>query len=127
MSDRGHIGTNLRHLLGMHDLQQGQLATYVGLSPQGMWNILNGRSQPRMSTAHALATAFGVRIDDLFTATGDCVRAAADVFERAPVRTATGGEAPSAPNGAGANGAHPAHGTSADGSGARPPTAAPLY
>jgi hypothetical protein len=55
------------------------------------------------------------------------VRAAADVFERAPVRTATGGEAPSAPNGAGANGAHPAHGTSADGSGARPPTAAPLY
>jgi DNA-binding XRE family transcriptional regulator len=127
MSDRGHIGTNLRHLLGMHDLQQGQLAAYVGLSPQGMWNILNGRSQPRMSTAHALATAFGVRIDDLFTATGDCVRAAADAFDRAPVRTATEAEAPSAPGGAGANGAHPAGGASAEGFRRGPPTAAPLY
>jgi transcriptional regulator with XRE-family HTH domain len=45
------IGTNLRHLVGMHDLLQREVAAYIGLSPQGLWNILNGRSEPRSRTA----------------------------------------------------------------------------
>src|SRR6476646_9785068 len=77
------LGTNLRHLLGMHNVSQQRLARYLGLSPQGLWNILHGRSEPRSRTAHALAVAFGVNLDVLFADTGTCVRAAAAVFERA--------------------------------------------
>ena len=70
------IGTNLRHLVGMHNLLQREVAAYIGLSPQGLWNILNGRSEP-----------FGVTIDDLFADTGTCLRAAARSYERAPIRS----------------------------------------
>ena len=85
--EHGRLGRNLRHLLGLHDVSQQDLARYLGLSPQGLWNILHGRSEPRSRTAHALAVAFGVNLDVLFADTGTCVRAAASVFERAPVRS----------------------------------------
>ncbi len=85
--EHGRLGRNLRHLLGLHDVSQQDLARYLGLSPQGLWNILHGRSEPRSRTAHALAVAFGVNLDVLFADTGTCVRAAAGVFERAPVRS----------------------------------------
>jgi transcriptional regulator with XRE-family HTH domain len=84
--EHGRLGRNLRHLLGLHDVSQQDLARYLGLSPQGLWNILHGRSEPRSRTAHSLAVAFGVNLDVLFADTGTCVRAAAGVFERAPVR-----------------------------------------
>jgi transcriptional regulator with XRE-family HTH domain len=84
--ERGRVGVNLRHLLGLHDVSQQDLARYLGLSPQGLWNILHGRSEPRSRTAHGLAVAFGVSLDVLFADTGTCVRAAAGVFERAPIR-----------------------------------------
>jgi transcriptional regulator with XRE-family HTH domain len=84
--ETGRLGRNLRHLLGLHDVSQQDLARYLGLSPQGLWNILHGRSEPRSRTAHSLAVAFGVNLDVLFADTGTCVRAAAAVFERAPVR-----------------------------------------
>lgn len=80
------IGTNLRHLVGMHDLLQREVAAYIGLSPQGLWNILNGRSEPRSRTVRDCARAFGVTIDDLFADTGSCVRAAARSYEHAPIR-----------------------------------------
>ena len=80
------IGTNLRHLVGMHDLLQREVAAYIGLSPQGLWNILNGRSEPRSRTVRDCAHAFGVSIDDLFADTGSCVRAAARSYEHAPIR-----------------------------------------
>jgi transcriptional regulator with XRE-family HTH domain len=80
------IGTNLRHLVGMHDLLQREVAAYIGLSPQGMWNILNGRSEPRSRTVRDCAHAFGVTIDELFADTGTCLRAAARNYERAPIR-----------------------------------------
>lgn len=80
------LGTNLRHLLGMHNVSQQRLARYLGLSPQGLWNILHGRSEPRSRTAQRIAAAFGITMDALFADTGSCVRAAAGVFERAPVR-----------------------------------------
>ena len=81
------IGTNLRHLVGMHDLLQREVAAYIGLSPQGLWNILNGRSEPRSRTVRDCARAFGVTIDDLFADTGTCLRAAAGNYEQAPIRS----------------------------------------
>jgi transcriptional regulator with XRE-family HTH domain len=86
--ERGRVGTNVRHLLGMHGLHQVQLAEYLDLSTQGLWNILHGRSEPRSRTAWNLAAAFGITVEDLFSDTGSCVRAGAQTFERAPVRTA---------------------------------------
>jgi DNA-binding XRE family transcriptional regulator len=84
------IGTNLRHLVGMHDLLQREVAAFIGLSPQGFWNILNGRSEPRSRTARDCAQAFGITIDELFADTGTCLRAAARNYETAPVRTLPG-------------------------------------
>ncbi len=81
------IGANLRHLVGMHDLLQREVAGYVGLSPQGLWNILNGRSEPRSRTVRDCARAFGITIDDLFADTGTCLRAAARSYEDAPIRS----------------------------------------
>src|SRR5437868_3612720 len=90
--ERGRIGVNLRHLLGLHDISQQELARYLGLSPQGLWNILHGRSEPRSRTAQGIAAAFGITMDALFADTGSCVRAAAGVFERAPVRALANGD-----------------------------------
>jgi transcriptional regulator with XRE-family HTH domain len=84
------VGANLRHLVGMHDLLQREVAAYVGLSPQGLWNILNGRSEPRSRTVRDCARAFGVTIDDLFADTGTCLRAAAASYEIAPIRSLAG-------------------------------------
>ena len=80
------IGINLRHLSGMHDVSQRDLAQFLGLSVQGVWNILHGRSEPRLRTAERIASAFGIPLDCLFTDTGSCLRAASGVFERAPIR-----------------------------------------
>src|SRR3954453_14256390 len=80
------IGTNLRHLVGMHDLLQREVAAYIGLSPQGLWNILNGGSEPRSRPLRDCAHAFSVTIDDLFADSGCCLRAAAGAYERAPIR-----------------------------------------
>jgi transcriptional regulator with XRE-family HTH domain len=82
----GIIGPNLRHLVGMHDLLQRELAEYLELSPQGLWNILNGRSDPRSRTVRNCAAAFGISVEDLFAPTGECLRSAARSYERAPVR-----------------------------------------
>jgi transcriptional regulator with XRE-family HTH domain len=71
----------------MHDLLQREVAGYVGLSPQGLWNILNGRSEPRSRTVRDCAQAFGITIDDLFADTGACLRAAAQNYESAPIRS----------------------------------------
>jgi transcriptional regulator with XRE-family HTH domain len=80
------IGANLRHLVGMHDLLQRELADHLGLSPQGLWNILNGRSDPRSRTVRNCAAAFGISVEDLFSPTGDCLRSAAKTYEAAPIR-----------------------------------------
>jgi transcriptional regulator with XRE-family HTH domain len=74
----------------MHCLRQGDLAALVGISPQGLWNILDGRSEPRPPTAQRLAAAFGITVSELVAGPGDCLRAAAAAFEGAPVRHAPG-------------------------------------
>jgi transcriptional regulator with XRE-family HTH domain len=95
------IGVNLRHLAGMHDISQRELARHLGLSAQGVWNILHDRSEPRVRTAERIAIAFAIPLDALFGETGDCLRLAAGTFERAPVRSIRlGGELVISPNGA---------------------------
>lgn len=84
---RSRIGVNLRHLAGLHDISQRELADHLELSAQGVWNILHERSEPRMRTAERIAVAFAIPLDALFTDTGSCVRAGAASFERAPVRS----------------------------------------
>ena len=83
---RGRIGANLRHLIGMHDLSQRELADHLELSVQGLWNILHGRSEPRLRTAERIADAFAIPLECLFADTGTCIRHAAGSFEHAPVR-----------------------------------------
>jgi transcriptional regulator with XRE-family HTH domain len=83
---RGRLGANLKHLSGMHDVSQRDLAAHLGLSVQGLWNILHGRSEPRLRTAERIATAFAIPLDSLFADTGACLREAAGSFERAPIR-----------------------------------------
>ena len=80
------IGANLRRLAGMHGLLQRELAAHLGLSDQGLWNILNGRSEPRTRTVQLCAQAFGITVDDLLADTGSCLRAAAAAYERAPIQ-----------------------------------------
>ncbi|HEX5260688.1 MAG TPA: helix-turn-helix transcriptional regulator [Gaiellales bacterium] len=97
---RSRIGVNLRHLAGLHDISQRELADHLELSAQGVWNILHERSEPRMRTAERIAVAFAIPLDALFADTGSCVRSAAASFERAPVRSIRlGGELAASPNG----------------------------
>ena len=72
----------------MHGLLQRELASYLGLSEQGLWNILSGRSEPRTRTVQLCARTFGITVDELLGPTGNCLRAAALVYEQAPVRAA---------------------------------------
>ena len=86
MTTHTTIGINLRRLTGMHGLLQRELADYLGLSEQGLWNILSGRSEPRTRTVQQCARAFGITVDQLLSDTGSCLRAAARIYETAPVR-----------------------------------------
>jgi transcriptional regulator with XRE-family HTH domain len=91
LPERGIAGRNTAHLAGMHNVTQSLLAAYIGRSVQGVWNVVHGRSEPTHATASAIAGAFGVTVDTLYADTGSCVRAAADVFETAPIRQAANG------------------------------------
>src|SRR6185312_2510855 len=53
----------------MHQLRQQQLARYLGMSPQGLWNIVHSRSEPRSRTAQRIAAAFGITMDSLLADT----------------------------------------------------------
>lgn len=73
----------------MHAITQRDLAVYLGLSAQGVWNIVHGRSEPRTSTAIRTAQAFAIDASLLCADTGSCLRAAAASYETAPVRSVT--------------------------------------
>ena len=65
----------------MHGLLQRELASYLGLSEQGLWNILSGRSEPGPDRA-AVRADVGITVDELLGPTGNCLRAAARVTSR---------------------------------------------
>jgi DNA-binding XRE family transcriptional regulator len=76
----------------MHDLRQGDLARFIGLSPTGLANILSGRHEPTLRTAGRAASAFGITIEELCGDRNRCLRAAVAAFDTAPIRNA--GSAP---------------------------------
>jgi transcriptional regulator with XRE-family HTH domain len=93
-SHRTRAGSNIRHLLGMHDVGRERFARYVGISSAGLRDILNGKSEPSLATVRRIAIAFGLTIDDLYASRPHCLRVAAIAFERAPVRSvASSGDA----------------------------------
>src|SRR4029079_15362173 len=89
------IGVNLRRLAGMHGLLQRELASYLGLSEQGLWNILSRRSEPPNRNEALCARTVGITVDELLGPTGNCLRAAALVYEQAPVRELSVDDEPS--------------------------------
>ena len=91
---RGQAGRNLRHLIGMHDLRQGDLARFIGISPTGLANILSGRHEPTLRTAGRAASAFGITIEQLCGDRQRCLQAAVAAFATAPVRRGAPGAAP---------------------------------
>jgi transcriptional regulator with XRE-family HTH domain len=81
------VGENTRRLMGMHLLTQEELGEMIGLSRQGMNNILMGSSEPRTSTLFKIAEVFG--IDNPRALTEDaatCLAAAIEGFDQAPAR-----------------------------------------
>ena len=90
---RGQAGRNLRHLIGMHDLRQGDLARFIGISPTGLANILSGRHEPTLRTAGRAAAAFGITIEQLCGDRNRCLQAAVAAFDSAPIRRAAPGAA----------------------------------
>ena len=80
-----HVGENLKRLAGMHDLSQDQLAALLGLSRQGVNNIMKGRSNPSMTTVFSAARFFGITTDELLGDTRVCLIAAAQAYDDAPV------------------------------------------
>lgn len=81
-----HLSDNLRRLMGMHRVEQAELAGAVGMTKQGIWQIAAGRNMPRWSTIEKLAGAFGVEVGELLGSPEQAVLAGAEAFPTAPIR-----------------------------------------
>lgn len=80
------IGYNVKRLLGLHDVRQDELADILGLSKQGVNNIIVGRSEPSLKTLKAMAAAFEVPIDALMTDdVNDCLNIGIKTLTTAPI------------------------------------------
>ncbi len=60
------FGRKVQELREARGLTQEQLAARIGRSVDTVSNIERGLNATRLETAHQLATAFGVRLRDLF-------------------------------------------------------------
>jgi Zn-dependent peptidase ImmA (M78 family)/DNA-binding XRE family transcriptional regulator len=63
------IGLNLRRIREARGLSQFQVAALAGISRPAYRNIENGNSTPKVSTLQSIATALGVKLQDLFRQT----------------------------------------------------------
>jgi transcriptional regulator with XRE-family HTH domain len=81
-----HLGDNLRRLMGMHRIEQAQLAEAIGMTKQAVWQIASGRNMPRWSTMEKLGAIFGVETSDLLASPEQAVLAGAKAFPTAPIR-----------------------------------------
>ena len=82
-----HLGDNLRRLMGMHRVEQAQLAEAIEMTKQAVWQLASGRNMPRWTTLQKLADVFGVEVADLLAPPEQAVLAAAKAFPAAPIRT----------------------------------------
>jgi DNA-binding XRE family transcriptional regulator len=86
------LAENVRRAAGAHLVSLDGLASYIGLSRPAIMKLVahkaQGRSLPSATTALKLAEAFAIDVRDLYSDPGDCLRAVAGAFERAPIRDA---------------------------------------
>ena len=87
--NQANLAGNVRRLAGMHLVTMESLAEYVGMSRQAIQGVVGHdpeqRSLPRADTAIKLAEAFGVSLNALYQEPGECLREAAESFDRAPI------------------------------------------
>lgn len=87
-----NLAQNVRRLAGMHLVSIDKLAQVVGVNRQTMQAIVKDdpltRSRPKAETANRIAEEFGVSLNDLYQDPIDCLQAAVDAFEGAPIRQA---------------------------------------
>jgi transcriptional regulator with XRE-family HTH domain len=86
MPDR--IAENLRRLAGMHLLSQDTLAAEIGITRVSLSKILTARSRPSLATAERAAALFGITVDQLLSEPKDCLSAAVDAMDSAPIKRA---------------------------------------
>jgi transcriptional regulator with XRE-family HTH domain len=72
--------------MGMHLLEQRELAQAVGMTKQGIWQIVSARNMPRWENVAKLAEVFGVETRDLIGDAEAAVLAGARAFPHAPIR-----------------------------------------
>jgi DNA-binding XRE family transcriptional regulator len=79
---------NFRMLMGAHQVEQSEFANALGLSKQGVWQLASGRNGPSLMTASKIAGQFAVTVDLLMWGSQrDCLIAAAESYDIAPIRT----------------------------------------
>jgi transcriptional regulator with XRE-family HTH domain len=79
---------NLRRLMGMHGVQQRELAEVVGISKQAVFQLLSARHGPSLPTARRLSALFGVELGVLLDGSeAEAVQAGAANFDSAPIRS----------------------------------------
>jgi transcriptional regulator with XRE-family HTH domain len=80
------LGTNLRALIKLHGVDQGDVAAALGLNIGTVGSICRGRHIPRDSTFKALAKLFDVSVEAFIGDTDTALRSATAVRETAPLR-----------------------------------------
>ncbi len=83
-----NVAENIRRLAGMFLVEQRQLAAAAGVTRQSMYAIYSGRSRPKTETALAIAQAFGITVEDLYSTPRECLTAAIPHLDDAPITTA---------------------------------------
>jgi transcriptional regulator with XRE-family HTH domain len=67
MSTNAHpeLANNTRRLLGLHNMSLMQASKILGISPQALSEIQNGRRNAGLPTVQKLARFFGITLDGL--------------------------------------------------------------
>ena len=90
--NQAYLAENVRRAAGAHLVPLDGLARYIGVSRPAIMKLTQhrseGRSLPSAGTMLKLSEAFGVDARHLVSEPGECLRAVAEAFERAPIREA---------------------------------------
>lgn len=84
-----YLADNLHRLMGMHRVEQKDVAERLGTTKQSVWEWASGRKVPRWATLADLAVLFGIELADLLAEPERAVQAGARAFARAPIRSSS--------------------------------------
>jgi transcriptional regulator with XRE-family HTH domain len=84
-----YLADNLHRLMGMHRVEQKDVAERLGTTKQSVWEWASGRKVPRWPTLADLAALFGIELADLLAEPERAVQAGARAFARAPIRSSS--------------------------------------